>query len=365
MWENKTVDKIFKYFGFEPEKTYSTDEVKANKRAEAINRMEKFGKIPEEVMTKIRTYDDGQIAKEKRDREWKEAQRRREIEIRNTKISNREGKIFSDDAHAISVFEIIRENGDVIDESDFDDLVEQKKDLQEMYEKYSEKLDKLLGSKSKSEKIVKLIEDLELKVEELSSEIDEVNDEIESSDIYETLYEDVYAHNGLRHFTTAYCDYAVGDDAEAEDAAKDSIQSLMDDVGVEGMSTWVVNDNIDDEKLKQDVQNSYEEYFRDEINYDLSEYFEDYDEDDEETHPDDNDIDEKAEELASERAEELLNDYDELKELGWDVTDYVDMDGLADDIIRHDGYGNTLSSYDGVENIHYHNEVEYYVFRTN
>ena len=45
--------------------------------------------------------------------------------------------------------------------------------------------------------------------------------------------------------------------------------------------------------------------------------------------------------------------------------DYVDLDGVADDVIQNDGLGHVLSGYDGVENIVEIDGVDYHIYRTN
>jgi antirestriction protein len=53
--------------------------------------------------------------------------------------------------------------------------------------------------------------------------------------------------------------------------------------------------------------------------------------------------------MIEEKVKEIIDDKDEidwLEELGRDLSDYVDIDGVARDVVDHDGIG-SLSSYDG------------------
>jgi hypothetical protein len=57
-----------------------------------------------------------------------------------------------------------------------------------------------------------------------------------------------------------------------------------------------------------------------------------------------------------------------LKDRGYDnqaLLDFVDVDAAIDYVIRTDGYGNTLNSYDGTEDSYTINGEEYYVMRYN
>lgn len=61
-----------------------------------------------------------------------------------------------------------------------------------------------------------------------------------------------------------------------------------------------------------------------------------------------------------------------LKDMGYDgkqlskyLEDYIDKDKFIEEIIETDGFGHILASYDGVENNHRVDGVDYYIFRTN
>jgi len=366
MWKNKTVDKIFKYFGFDTSGSFTNDEEKSDKRTSAIKKMEMYGKIPNEVFQKVITYDDNEIQREKRAAEAKRRERERLLNIRATKNSNRVNDSFSDDLPAKAVYQFLMDEQVLsYDENDIDSFKSEREELQLKLKKINTKLEKLNGSNNTSTKVTDMIDELEIKVDELESKIDELTDDIESEDIYETLYEDDWTHYGLRHFETDHGDYAVGIESEVESAAKENMESYLDELGLEGISSWVVTNNLDEDSLEKDLKQHYYEYYNDDVRYDLESWFSDYDEDDEETHPSEDDIEEKVDELVDDRVSELLDNLDEVWENGYSISDYVDMDGVADDIIQADGYGHVLSSYDGNENIVEIDGVDYYIFRTN
>ena len=367
MWKNKTVDKIFKYFGYDPSSSFTNDEEKATKRASALAKMKAYGKIPSDVLQKVIDYDDTQIAQEKHAAERRRRERERLLNIRRTKASNRENDSFSDDSPAKALYQFIMDEGELsYDENDIDSFKSEREESQLKLKKVKSKLEKLNGSNNTSTKVTDMIDKLEIIVDELESKIDELTDDIESEDMYEVLYEDDWDHYGLRHFETDYGDYAVGIEDEAESAAKRSMESTLDELGIEGISAWVIQSNLDEKSLEEDLKQSYYEYYNDDVRYDLEGFFYDYDEDDEETHPSEEEIEEKVDELVDDRVSDLMNNTDEVfGELGYDIKDYVDLDGVAEDVIQNDGLGHVLSGYDGVENIVEIDGVDYHIYRTN
>ncbi len=366
MWENKTVDKIFKYFGYDTTSNFENDEVKAKKRDSAIKKMTVYGKIPDKILQKVISYNDKEIEREKSAAEYRRREQERLQLIRVTKNSNRVNDVFTDDLPAKAVYQFIMDEQLLsYDENDIDSFKSDREELQEKLLKVKSKLDKLNGSNNTSTKVTDMIDALEIKVDEIESEIDELTDDIQSEDIYATLYEAQYEFYGLRQFETDYGDYSVGLEDEVESAAKDSLSEQLDDTGIEGISSWVIDSNMDEKSLEEDLKQNYYEYYNDDVRYDLESWFADYDEDDEETHPSEDDIEERVDELVEERVSDLMNDLDEVWEMGYSMKEYIDLDGVADDIIQNDGYGNVLSSYDGNENIVEMDGVDYYIFRTN
>ena len=84
----------------------------------------------------------------------------------------------------------------------------------------------------------------------------------------------------------------------------------------------------------------------DELNDELDEIdteIEDIENDPEGEYPDDL-IDDKAEELAKDAAYDPM---DWLKEMGLDIDNFIDKREFIEGVIDADGYGHTLSSYDG------------------
>lgn len=364
MWANKSIDKIFKYFGYDVNGTFSSDEKRAEARSSAIERMKVYGQIPDDIMSKVTTYNDEQIKNEQREKERREAERRRRAQIAATKASNRDIDAFEDDDEAKAVYEHLIDNGD-IHLDDIEEKTEEREELKKKLESLKEKFQRLEGSKSKDQRVLDMMVKLEVNIDAIESEIEELTEEIEENDIYGVLYEQQWTHYGLREFETDYGDYAVGTEEDSEAAAKQYLEQYIDDNGVDGFSSWVVDNNINKDALIADIKESQEEYYNDDVRYDLSNYFEDYDEDDEETHPSEDEIEEMIENLANERAEDIANDPNELEVYGYDIRDYIDMEGVIEDIISADGIGHTLSMYDGQEHNIQINGTWYNVYRNN
>ena len=366
MWESKTVEQIFKYFGYDVNKPLS-DTKKAEERTLAIQRMRDSKLIPDEVITKVTAYDDDQIKQETVRKERREAERRRRLMISNTKSNNREQDVYADDEYAQAVYQHIDEEEDF----EIEDKKQKIEALQPKLNKHEKSLKRLrefdgsmirrMGEGNYKDKMY----DLENKIDELQDENDELTDDIEENDIYGQLYEEEWTHYGLRSFETPNGDYAVGTEDECEEAARQSLQNLIDDNGVEGFSSWVIESNVDKTALKNDIKDSMEEYYNEEVRENLEVFFDDYDEDDEETHPSDSDIDDKVQELADDRAEDIVNDANELDAYGYDIKDYLDIEGIISDCINADGIGHTLSTYDGEEHNIQINGTWYNVYRTN
>jgi hypothetical protein len=71
-------------------------------------------------------------------------------------------------------------------------------------------------------------------------------------------------------------------------------------------------------------------------------------------------IEEKIEDMVSDR---MSDPRSSLSEFGMDISDYVDMDSLAEGLVDSDGYG-ILASYDGsYDTVMVDNEY-YYIMRT-
>ena len=215
--------------------------------------------------------------------------------------------------------------------------------------------------------------------------------------------------------------FAVGNWDQVHDAAKEYVQNLWDDMGVEAFGRPLIESHIDDERVEEffrdfyesDVNDSPESYFdeedmllsseQEELIENLKGKIESLQEKIQELNDiisssdDTNEISEaygdiEDAELEIEEAEEEIGAIQEspeggpsyemiedkidslveevrsnalyyLDEFGIDISDYIDVDSLIEDVLDIDGTGPSLGSYDGAENESSVNNTWYYVYR--
>ena len=242
------------------------------------------------------------------------------------------------------------------------------------------------------------------------SDIDERIDEIrgEKQDIY-NIIDSNYGGYGLTHFDVLGLgrEYSVGTEDEMDAAAYEYMESMIDDIGVEGYRDDVLEDFLDIDNLLQGERDYFEDDVRDNpesfFNADdyeltpeqeerkeqleseietyeerLSEYEEGSDEYDQiqehleslQEELDSIEVDmEPTQEMIDRVVEDRLDDIKRdpagyIKDMGYALKDYVDKDALIKYVIQQDGYG-LMSGYDGdVDEVRIGSEL-YYVIREN
>jgi len=242
------------------------------------------------------------------------------------------------------------------------------------------------------------------------ADIDERIDEIrgEKQDIYNIL-ETRYKHYGLTHFEVLGLgrEYSVGTEDEMDAATYEYMESMIDDVGVEGyrpdyLENFLdVSDLVQSERdyLEDDVRDNPEAYFSD-SDYELtpeqkerkeqleseieiyeerlSEYEEGSDEYDQiqehleslQEELDSIEVDmEPTQEMIDRVVEDRIDEIESdprgyLEMMGYELKNWVDQDALIKALIRDDGY-NLMSGYDGdVHDERIKGEL-YYIIREN
>jgi hypothetical protein len=259
--------------------------------------------------------------------------------------------------------------------------------------------------------------------------LDEISDLEDSLDEYESKI-DVYniiptgKHYDMTAFEVINADlggrgYAVGDESEMDESAKEYVEGLIDDIGYAGFSSSFARGYIDEDAVVsyaedvyyEDVQNNPDVYL-DDSERELSNKQEEKieilkmrisqtqelisnleDTKDGENEENDEIVDEKIEELedliveyedeiqeiedspegdfpqdlVDEKVEELVKDvkYDPesfMSEFGLDWEDYIDKDEFIQGVIDTDGYG-IVNSYDGNYDEIRVNDTLFYVMR--
>lgn len=203
--------------------------------------------------------------------------------------------------------------------------------------------------------------------------------------------------------------YDVYTEDEARRASRNAVENMVDDMGFDAFRSWVWESSID----KDHWRNWLDEFYSDIINDDPDGYeipltlsstqqaqvdkfkksieelkvkltaenlsedqkniilkkiegFENIIEDIEEDPQGDYDEDYKQS-LVDERVNEYVDNIETfIYDYGFDkkfIMDFVDLDEVTNEVVRHDGFGGLLNSYDGEEDLIDVNGEEYYVMR--
>jgi hypothetical protein len=262
--------------------------------------------------------------------------------------------------------------------------------------------------------------DLVANIEALEEELDGYK---ELADVY-FLLPAQYGHYGLTQFENIKdgTEWAVGDESEMEEASRASVENLMDDMGIQGFNRSFVENYVDEDAVESyirdffshDVYENPDVYLDDsdkeisssqkeeiaklrqeEIeldserdNLDPDEFDEDYieqrtteieerlleiqDEIEEINNNPDGDYDEDAIEKAidnqvyeySRNIESFVSEFMGTDYFEWIVdNDFIDKNALIEGVVESDGYGVSLSSYDGDVNEEVVNDRTYYIVR--
>jgi hypothetical protein len=260
--------------------------------------------------------------------------------------------------------------------------------------------------------------DLLDEISDLEGEIDEFDDRI---DVYNII--PVGEHYDLSQFELINSPvdgrtYAVGDEDEMQSSCYEYVEQLIDDIGYEGFSNGFARDYIDSDAVAsyaedvydEDVRNNPDSYFSDEdrsLSDEQQEEIEilrnkiqqtetlrerlegemDGGEDDDETQENIDELTERIEEMENEitdieedpsgefpedmiteKIEELVSDVKDdpegfMETFGLNWEDYIDKDEFIKGVIDTDGYGHTISSYDGNADEVYVQDKLFYVIR--
>ena len=256
---------------------------------------------------------------------------------------------------------------------------------------------------------------------ELQETIDETQSEIEEleendADVYMMYAQPRYTHYGLQQFEVLIPgfkdrEYTVGTNEEMDAAALEYAKNYIDDVGADGFSESFIEDYLDVDAIVSMAEDDYDyqvrdypdSYFSDD-DYELTSEQEErieqlesqiedleqqkleLDSDDDNYYEYEEDLDNQIETLQEEldnievdteptedmienKVAELVRDVrrdplDYLKNLGYDIKEYIDEDELAQGLVDSDGWA-IMNSYDGQYDSEEVNGVTYYIMRIN
>jgi hypothetical protein len=223
---------------------------------------------------------------------------------------------------------------------------------------------------------------------------------------YGKQYEWLGGGNGFNPNT-----YDVYTEDEADSAARQYVEQLVDDIGIDAFSSWAFNEALDDKQWYRWLYDYYDDYVRSspedfdiplelsnqqmkqvqqlQSNIDsLNKRLESEDLPDEKYEEIEVKI-EGLEEIIQEINDDPQGEYDEssieneitsrvdeyqndifgfIEQYGEDknfIMDFIDLDKLTETVVSSDGYGNMLNSYDGDYDTFNINGTEYYVMRVN
>ena len=256
---------------------------------------------------------------------------------------------------------------------------------------------------------------------ELQETIDETQSEIEEleendADVYMMYPQPRYTHYGLTQFEVLIPgfkdrEYTVGTYEEMDVAALEYAKNYIDDVDADGFSESFIEDYLDVDAIVSMAEDDYDyqvrdypdSYFSDD-DYELTSEQEErieqlesqiedleqqkleLDSDDDNYYEYEEDLDNQIEALQEEldnievdteptedmienKVAELVRDVrrdplDYLKNLGYNIKDYIDEDELAQGLVDSEGWG-VMNSYDGNYDSEEVNGVTYYIMRIN
>lgn len=189
---------------------------------------------------------------------------------------------------------------------------------------------------------------------------------VEEDEITEGYRGDIFNVNGR--------EYLVVDEDEADGIIADDIENLIDDMGLEAftpaMQDWIVENAVGntewfDDALEEDMNYYVDDLSDDEvveeaINYNVIDEDDAYIEDEDGNQEINPDLD--IEDLGEKLVQELIDEQDDaytwyvdnfgensVRDLIKDGTLTLYYQAIADEVIRWDGRGNSLASYDGNE----------------
>ena len=205
--------------------------------------------------------------------------------------------------------------------------------------------------------------------------------------------------------------YDVYTEDEADSAARQYVEQLVDDIGIDAFSSWAFNEALDDKQWYNWLYDYYDDYIRsspedfdiplelsnqqmkqvqqlqsniDSLNKRLEsedlpdEKFEEIEvkiegleeiiqefKDDPQGEYDESSIENEITSRVDEYQNDIFGFIDQYGEDKNFIMDFIDLDKLTEIVVSSDGYGSMLNSYDGDYDTFNINGTEYYVMRVN
>ena len=292
-----------------------------------------------------------------------------------------------------------------------DDLEERPKDLQSRIDELENRRSELEVRQNELDDVGEQYDEIQGQIDAIDTQIDELNDK-GYGDVYDLIPDG--QNYGLAAFKSKLPEsedeeYFIGTEPEVERAAEEYWENYIDEVGSEGFQRHVLEDHMDMDKLRSEVEDVYENDIRDnpesylddddrelsgsqleEIQrlekekselelrlHDMEPGDDEYDEvtdrieeidveiDDIKESPEGDYKEDAIEDKISDTVEYYVDNYNEfLSNIGNDVADYLDKDSLVEYLVSSEDYGQ-LSGYDNSYDTISFNDTYYYIFRQN
>ena len=221
---------------------------------------EKLEKILSRVMSylnstyaeQIKIWSDKNAAELERQRLNREREATRLVRVRAEQQERREADEWNleecgncdEAAKANALFQYL------ISENEIEPITEEEKLQLESLRNELEELETIYDNAENPEELTDVVN----RISEIEQEIEDIESK---QDIYEII-PGGYSHYGLTMFEHGGADYAVGTESETEEAAKEAVKNLLDDIGIEGFNGGFVENFIDEDEVENYIRNFFD-----------------------------------------------------------------------------------------------------------
>jgi hypothetical protein len=138
----------------------------------------------------------------------------------------------------------------LISENEIEPITEEEKLQLESLRNELEELETIYDNAENPEELTDVVN----RISEIEQEIEDIESK---QDIYEII-PNGYTHYGLTMFEYGGAEYAVGTESETEEAAKEAVRNLLDDIGIEGFNGGFVENFIDEDEVENYIRNFFD-----------------------------------------------------------------------------------------------------------
>lgn len=138
----------------------------------------------------------------------------------------------------------------LISENEIEPITEEEKLQLESLRNELEELETIYDNAENPEELTDIVD----RISEIEQEIEDIESK---QDIYEII-PGGYSHFGLTMFEHGGADYAVGTESETEEAAKEAVKNILDDIGIEGFNGGFVENFIDEDEVENYIRNFFD-----------------------------------------------------------------------------------------------------------